>query len=175
MQSAANISVWANDKVACVRVVGRANISASVDFKCLIHELAVQKPRRFILDLSRCVLMDSTFLGVLAGMGQRFQNGTPPENRCSLELYNPSQRVTELLDNLGLMDFFEVTHGSALDASQLQSVDHVPVDADQEEISKTCLEAHRKLMELNPGNVPKFKDVTRFLEEDLRKSGICED
>lgn len=175
MQSAANISVWANEHVACVRVSGRANIAASVDFKCLIRELAAQKPRRFILDLSHCQLMDSTFLGVLAGMGQRFENGNPPENRCSLELYKPNERVIGLLDNLGLMDFFEVTEDNGLDDAHLQSVNHQPVKADPTEISQTCLEAHRKLMEINPANVPKFKDVTRFLEEDLKRPRPRED
>jgi anti-anti-sigma factor len=170
MQSAATISVWANDKVACVRVSGRANISASVDFKCLIRELVAQKPRRFILDLSDCLLMDSTFLGVLAGMGQRFQNGNTPENLCTLELFNPSERVTELLDNLGVMDYFKLTDSNGLEESGLRSVDHTPVQPGVKEVSKTCLDAHNKLMELNPENVPKFKDVTRFLEEDLNKS-----
>ena len=175
MQSAANISVWANDKVACVRVSGRANISASVDFKCLIRELAAQKPRRFILDLSNCLLMDSTFLGVLAGMGQRFQNGNSPGNLCTLELFNPNERVIELLDNLGLMDYFKLTDSNGLDESGLQSVNHTSVQPGVKEVSETCLDAHKTLMDLNPENVPKFKDVTRFLEEDLNKSGTGED
>ncbi|MDB6032217.1 MAG: Anti-sigma-factor antagonist, partial [Verrucomicrobiales bacterium] len=37
------------------------------------------------------------------------------------------------------------------------------------EISRTCLEAHKTLMEINPANISKFKDVTQFLAEDLKK------
>ena len=39
----------------------------------------------------------------------------------------------------------------------------------REEMSQTCLEAHQLLMKINPDNIPKFKDVTQFLAEDLRK------
>jgi hypothetical protein len=37
------------------------------------------------------------------------------------------------------------------------------------ETSRTCLEAHETLMAINPSNIPKFKDVTRFMAEDLKR------
>jgi hypothetical protein len=37
------------------------------------------------------------------------------------------------------------------------------------DLSRNCLEAHQTLMNINPANVPKFKDVAQFLEEDLKK------
>jgi hypothetical protein len=40
----------------------------------------------------------------------------------------------------------------------------------KEDLSKTCLEAHQTLMAVNPDNIPKFKEVTQFLAEDLKKS-----
>ena len=36
-------------------------------------------------------------------------------------------------------------------------------------MTRNCLEAHETLMEINPANVNKFKDVTRFLAEDLKR------
>jgi hypothetical protein len=36
-------------------------------------------------------------------------------------------------------------------------------------MTEACLEAHRTLMNVNPGNVAKFKDVTQFLAEDLKR------
>ena len=35
------------------------------------------------------------------------------------------------------------------------------------EAAPTILEAHENLMEFDPRNVPKFKDVVEFLREDL--------
>ncbi len=34
---------------------------------------------------------------------------------------------------------------------------------------RACLEAHQTLMDINPENVTRFKDVTKFLAEDLEK------
>jgi hypothetical protein len=39
----------------------------------------------------------------------------------------------------------------------------------REEAAPTILEAHENLMEFDPRNVPKFKDVVEFLREDLGK------
>jgi hypothetical protein len=39
----------------------------------------------------------------------------------------------------------------------------------KEEISRNCLQAHELLMRINPDNIPKFKEVTQFLAEDLRR------
>ena len=38
------------------------------------------------------------------------------------------------------------------------------------EMSRNCLEAHEILMAINPDNIPKFKDVAKFLAEDLKKA-----
>jgi hypothetical protein len=40
-----------------------------------------------------------------------------------------------------------------------------PVD-----LQRTCLEEHEKLMQVNPENVARFKDVTRFLAQDLKNA-----
>jgi hypothetical protein len=37
----------------------------------------------------------------------------------------------------------------------------------REEAAPTILEAHENLIEFDPRNVPKFKDVVEFLREDL--------
>jgi hypothetical protein len=36
-------------------------------------------------------------------------------------------------------------------------------------LARVCLEAHQTLMELSPGNVARFKDVVRFMAEDLKQ------
>ena len=54
-----------------------------------------------MLDLSECVLMDSTFLGVLAGFGLKLSGGNGDQAGMAIELFNPSPRITELLETLG--------------------------------------------------------------------------
>jgi len=38
-------------------------------------------------------------------------------------------------------------------------------------LTEASLEAHKLLMEVNPDNVPKFKDVAQFLAEDMERQG----
>jgi hypothetical protein len=74
-----------------------------------------------------------------------------------------------MLENLGVSHLFKVINGPLPSPEGLSSIEQPGCNPDRKEVSRTCLEAHRLLMEINPANVPKFKDVTRFLEEDLKK------
>lgn len=167
----ANLQVWVGDKAVCVRIAGRAGFQCSVDFRTLITTLWQQGQTRFILDLTECQLMDSTFLGVLAGLGLRFGGEKRGSVQATIELLNPTSRVADMLDNLGIMHLFKIIAGDAPSADRMNPVQQPACKADKKEISRTCLEAHKLLMEINPDNVPKFKDVTRFLEEDLKRQG----
>ena len=100
--SETTLSVCVRDHTACVRVAGRANFTSSVDFKRLVQQLQDDGCSEIVLDLRECRLMDSTFLGVLAGIGTRCDETRTQGKRCLVELYQPSERVAELLDNLGV-------------------------------------------------------------------------
>lgn len=165
----ANLSVWVNDKLVCIKIAGRASFQGSVDFRTLIHTLWQQGHTRFVLDVSECQLMDSTFLGVLAGLGVKFSQERNGNGPATLELLNPSPRIFDLIDNLGIAHLFQFHKGAAPATDQLNPLAPAPCAPDRTETARTCLEAHKLLMEINPANVSKFKDVTRFLEEDLKK------
>jgi anti-sigma B factor antagonist len=163
----ANLSVLVGKNFACVKIAGRANFTSSPDFKTLLTELMQKGFNHFIIDLSECVLMDSTFLGVLAGFGLKM---TPDSAAgiCGIELLNANARITELLENLGALHLFNVT------SSALKLPDDVKVSTPEsikpthEQITRTCLEAHQTLMSVNPQNVTRFKDVAQFLADDLK-------
>jgi len=149
---------------AVVRITGRANCLSSVSFKRVINSLIERGRRVFTLDLSDCQLMDSTFLGVLVGLnrtlGQAGADG-------GFSLYKPTETVRVLLDNLGILELFS----TAESLGQEEAAE--PVEAgeasDKTELTHTSLEAHRNLMDANPENEAKFKEVTRFLAEDLKR------
>jgi anti-sigma B factor antagonist len=164
--TAANLSVWVSDRDAWIRIGGRASFSNSVDFKTLINSLARNGCSHFILDLSECLLMDSTFLGVLAGLGLKYpHNG---DKNPAFELFNPNHRIEDLLENLGVVHLFRIVHGQS-PARPMQGVGPTTAQDDGTEVTRTCLEAHETLMKVNPNNVPRFKDVAEYLAEDLRK------
>jgi len=167
---AANLLVWVGDKNACIKIAGRASFNSSLDFKTLVNGLFQKGFSRFVLDLTDCLLMDSTFLGVLAGLGLKFGAARNGNSEPFLELLNPNPRIIDLLDNLGVAHLFKIAKCSdGATTEKMNSVEHVPANTDRKEISRTCLEAHQTLMEINPANIPKFKEVAQFLAEDLKK------
>jgi anti-sigma B factor antagonist len=159
-----NFSVLLEKKVACIRIAGRANFVFSPDFKTLVNELAGKGYKHFIIDLTECVLMDSTFLGVLAGFSLKLNSkGAPAES--SIELLNANTRVTELLENLGALYLFKIKTGTLEMPDDAKVCQPESIDPTHEQITHTSLEAHQTLMAINPENVARFKDVTRFLAE----------
>jgi len=163
----ANLSVCVGDKIVVIKIAGRASFTSSVDFKALVNRLWKKGHEHFILDLTECLLMDSTFLGVLAGLGLKFEKQT--EDGASIELLHPNDRISDLLENLGVAHLFTVLKGEGPEVERMAPVVRSKGPTDSKEISRTCLEAHKTLMKIHPANVDRFKDVAQFLAEDLEK------
>jgi hypothetical protein len=137
-----------------------------------------------VVDLDACTYLDSTFLGILLGLGLKLREA----GNGLLHILNASARNLELLRNLGLDRLINIDggndsgsggrdestgNGSGARALHVNGVkeEHLeempcPVPT-RAEAAPTILEAHENLMEFDPRNVPKFKDVVEFLREDL--------
>lgn len=164
----AKLLVLVGEKFSCIKIVGRANFNSSVDFKTLVSELRQKGYSYFVLDLSECLLMDSTFLGVLTGFGLKLR---PDDKDCcdnGIELLNANARITDLLENLGVLHLFKLSSGSPKTVEGAEMRAQTPLNPSKEEVTRACLEAHKTLMEVNPANVGRFKEVTQFLAEDLK-------
>lgn len=161
-----SLSVWVADDLVCVRVAGRATCNNSVDFRRLMLGLRDKGHARFVLDLSQCPLMDSTFLGVMAWLVLQFAEGRPP---ARIELLNPNSRITYLLDNLGVAHLFPSHQGPGVGGPAGETIVANPGPEDHTEMARTALEAHELLSRLDPRNAGRFKDVCAFLRDDLEK------
>jgi anti-sigma B factor antagonist len=167
------MSVSVGETCACVKIAGRANFTSSIDFKTLIQELLQKGYTYFVLDLAECTLMDSTFLGVLAGFGLKTYGPQADNIPRTIELFNPNARIAELLENLGVLHLFKLVQGEVILPEKTEPQSHTPGAPSREEVTRTCLEAHRTLMNIHPDNVPRFKDVAAFLAEDLKKLKVA--
>jgi anti-anti-sigma regulatory factor len=161
--------VLVGKQFACVKISGRANFNASVNFKTVLTELQQKGFSYFVIELSECLLMDSTFLGVLAGFGLKMSQPVDHSPPHLVELRNPNARITELLENLGVLDLFSISQGPLTPPEAVQACSPEPAQPSRAEVTRTCLEAHQTLMDINPENVARFKEVTKFLAEDLQK------
>jgi anti-anti-sigma regulatory factor len=170
--SLAKMLVLVDKNFACVKITGRANFTFGTDFKTLVDELSQKGCGHFIVDLSECVHMDSTFLGILAGFGIKMNQGVAADKQ-GIELLNPNARITELLENLGALHLFKIRTGTLQLSNDVQIRTPNPANPTREQITRTSLEAHQTLMAVNPDNVARFKDVAQFLAEDLRNLKNC--
>jgi len=153
------------DGSALIKIHGRATFICSADFKTLVYRLRDHDCRRFVLDLTECLIMDSTFLGILARFGLTLSSQTEPVG--TVQIVNPNERIVGLLENLGVDHLFEVINGVPPPSNGAANVE-LSTCGDKREVTRTSLEAHQTLSQLSPENAARFKDVIRFLAEDLR-------
>ena len=166
MNGPTSLSVCVRDTIACVRVNGRANFTSSVDFKRLIQQLQEDGCTEIVLDLTECTLMDSTFLGVLAGAAMKCDAPRQNGPMCVIKLFHPGERIVESLENLDVLKLFTVL----TDAPQLGAFQRVNKgETTRVELNRTCFEAHQTLMNTSPDNERRFKDATDFFEKNLGK------
>jgi anti-anti-sigma factor len=164
------VTVWEGS--AYVHVLGRGSFRISTTLKRFGLAAAGAGCRRVVMDLAECGGMDSTFMGVVAGLSLRLRQRGEGE----VLLVNLSSRLRDLLTTLGL-DQVVKTHMAGATPSDVQAVlascrplaDAAEPSDSRREVVKTMLEAHQHLVDLKPENRPKFKDVLTFLREDLEK------
>jgi hypothetical protein len=119
--------------------------------------------RLYVVDLCNCPVMDSTFMGTLAGISLWLRE----LGEGCLSVVNLNERNAQSLCSLGLDQLFNV-HVSAVkkDGQALR----IPLKEDRTARGQTMLEAHEALIKKVPENVPKFKDVIQYLKEELHLS-----
>ena len=118
-QSSAKLMVAVFDHAVCIKITGRADYTLSLDLKRLINELWQRGQRRFVLELCDCGMMDSTFVGTLLGIALKFRDD-PNGHSPPLELFNPSARISEVLENLGIVDLFKTVQAPAPVAAEFR-------------------------------------------------------
>ena len=162
--------------LAVVRVVGRGSFKNSPALKDFVADALANGAESLALDMSACAGMDSTFMGVLAGIAMRLRK----ENRGGeVILVNLDDKLSALLTTLGLN---LIVHGYAAGTtpsdialalaceSGLQTVSSS--GAEPRRTAETMLEAHQNLVDISPKNLAKFRDVIEYLREDVnRKHG----
>lgn len=159
-----SILVGTAQRTVWVRVEGKGSFLNSTGLKEFAKEMVNRGFREFTVDLKNCPVMDSTFMGTLAGVALRLRE----LGQGNLRVVNLNERNQDLLANLGLDQLFimGVTVSEPPSAEPAQQ----PLSAaasNKEDQARTMLEAHEAVVEANPENAAKFKDVLEYLKQDL--------
>jgi anti-sigma B factor antagonist len=144
-----------------VRVTGRASFQNSSCLRDFVTEMLAQGKGRFVFDFMHCTSMDSTFLGVLAGIALELKKLPAPG---SLVLARMGPRNLELIRNLGLHRLLTVDGGEF--KMGFENCDKALHCADQSELehARLVLQAHENLVLADESNRSKFQDVMAFLK-----------
>jgi anti-anti-sigma factor len=166
------VLVAIDHETAFVHVIGRGTFKVSTSLKRFGIVAVESRCSRFVVDLEDCTAMDSTFMGVLAGLAFKMKRTGQGE----IHLVNLSARLRSLLTTLGLGNVMRIYLEGSTPPEFLSFLETVSGfdETDQEsetrrDRAETMLDAHESLVEVSPENLPKFKDVLAFLRDDLDK------
>lgn len=154
-----------------MRVEGKGSFQNSVQVKRCFQTMIEDGRRHFVVDLERCPIMDSTFLGTLTGAALNLRELGAGE----VCVVNANTRNQQLLASLGLDHILDVDKdGSRHCAERKQVCDelgtcHEPATGNTKaEQAEHVLECHEALAKANAENATRFKDVIEFLEKEVR-------
>jgi len=164
MFSDSHIDIALCGRAMYARITGLANMNNCMTFQDFSTVLLESGYERVIVDLARCTGMDSTFLGVLAGMATHIEERKAP----LVVIVNASPSNLETLDDVGLTSFVEV-HKEAVDIPEIETYriddDTVP-DMDRVEFIKEC---HEKLICIDERNQQKFGPLIQAMAAELAR------
>ncbi|MFW5870033.1 MAG: STAS domain-containing protein [Candidatus Sumerlaeota bacterium] len=155
-----------DDDTILVRIIGRGNHELSHTFKSLVDSANTDTTSvHYIIDLSQCTCLDSTFMGTMAAMAlhQTAVRGDRPV------VVNANATTERQLTTLGLNYLLDVCHESTevpADNKEMKAVEG-KCDIDQYERITHMIEAHETLIDADSGNEVKFRGVLDALNQSL--------
>jgi anti-anti-sigma regulatory factor len=160
-----SIQVGVNGEAVWVKVEGKGSFLNSGNLKEFTREMVNRGYREFVVDLEKCVMMDSTFMGTMAGVALRLKE----LGHGHLHVIHCGERSRNLLTGLGLDQIFSIqANGTAAPQCELlHEAANGSAAEKKQETTKQMLDAHEALCQAAPENVSKFKDVLDYLKQDL--------
>ncbi len=159
---------------AMVKVNGRGTFKVGPALKRFGASAIEKDCTQIIFDMESCLGMDSTFMGVLAGLALRVQR----ESAGRVIAMNLTAKTASLLQTLGLDRLVECHLGGELPdalranlADVLDLKDLATGDDSKRMSIETMLDAHQDLVEAAPENLTRFRDVITYLDQDLKDLG----
>ncbi|WP_395738279.1 STAS domain-containing protein [Prosthecobacter sp.] len=164
-----HILVGTIGRVFWMRVDGRGTFQNSLQAKKALQRVIEQGMKNLVVDLERCPMMDSTFLGMLTGAALNLRES----GSGSLCVVNANQRNLQLLTSLGLDHILELDRDGKLWEAERKAVCDALQNCGEniaeckEAQTQHVLSAHQALANVSAANESRFHDVIEFLEKEL--------
>lgn len=162
MSKVSSILVGSANGTVWVKLEGRGTFENCQCLKEFSRRMIQRGHRDFVLDLEKCELMDSTFMGTLAALAFHLRD----TREGGLRVVRANRRNFSLLESLGLDHLFTVEPESNGPAPQSLHASEVS-DSSSELTKADILVAHEALVEADPRNAVRFQDVIEYLRQEL--------
>lgn len=158
------------ENLFAIRVNGRGSYQNCGALKQFLDRQIDESPEsQFVFDLENCSSMDSTFMGLLAGIGMRQRR----QAKGNLIIVNTNDHTAKLLRNLGLTHLLDIRIGKkdvpTCEDNFESLMDEDPAMGRLEKI-RMMIEAHQTLIDYDKGNEVKFRGVLDHLNESLARA-----
>ena len=162
------IEVGSADGYVWMRVSGKGSFAKTPGLKSYAEKCLEDGQNRFVVDLEECSMMDSTFMGTLAGLAMRVAKTT---GGC-LQVAGASERNRQSLEDLGLDALIDIEPQEAEWRDHLDEIRgklEPLVERGDAADASHILKAHQELCDAHSANLAKFATVLDVLEQQTHE------
>jgi anti-anti-sigma factor len=113
-----------------------------------------------LFDMTETVYIDSTCLGIMAGVARRLR----PESITPTIISSKTDEVNSTVHNMGFGQIFKITDTAKVNESSFEKIDKTEMDIGEKTF--LMLKTHKELMMMNEKNNEEFKNVVKVLEAE---------
>jgi anti-anti-sigma regulatory factor len=149
-----------------IRPEGRGTLLESPIIKDLVEGSAADGVSNFVVDLEACPGMDSTFMGMLAGLGIGFRKNKEGE----ISIVGTTEKTKSSLKELGLQHLMVIEPTEGVWLEKIDDIREELVLFNQErEVDREAhiLECHEDLCVADEDNLSRFRAVLEMLGSDM--------
>jgi len=158
--------VAAGRRAVYVRAHGLASMTNCLCVRDVLDRFIKSKRSFVIFDLSDCTGMDSTFMGVIAGVATQDLNDKP----VGVVVVNASPRLAGLLESVGLTELVYVDPDPfETPGVQFHLLEEQATEEDRLKLIRT---AHEHLIAISEENEKIFGPLLSAVESEMKHRGI---
>ena len=155
-----------------IEVLGPGTMNTAPILKDISHAMIDEGKKTIFLNMNQCDYVDSTFMGTLVNIQERFGKKGMPDGK--ILLINMKDDHKKLFRMVGIDNIIE----SLPDEVDVPDFDLKVIedcDVAREEKLKVVVEAHEKLVQLNEVNKEKFENFVNVVKQEMKDDGMIGD
>ena len=165
MSETTKVLVGKIDAGYIVMVNGRGTMEYCSDlFQFLSTKIDNEKIDDIYFELSNANYLDSSFIGVIVSIQKKCKK----QENGDVIILNPSQKVKEILETMGLLEIMPLQEGKNYQNMEMSKEIESKLEKNYHDI-ELLLQSHQNLMELNDENRKRFSLVRDMLEKEKER------